>query len=366
VKKIILLGAGHANLEVLKALNTEETAENKFVLISPTQSIQYSGMIPRLIMGEIQPSQLSVAVKDFAEKKGVEFVQGRASQIDLTMKQVKLEDGQKLNFDVLSINIGGSPGKIETQCPHNTVYLKPFTEFFEKWHSIQGLCSSCRKIAFVIVGGGAAAVEIAIALKLRLMRNNAKSSTVHLVTRGNRICQSYKEPISAELLKSILALGIKVHFNEDIESIPDKYLTLKNGEKIKFDYIFVSTPNQPAILDIQPKPKQDSSGFYLSDKKLQLAPLVFIAGDCANINGISNLPKSGVIAVHEGRMLVKNIRSGLSEGELLEFDASSKTLNILVDGESSARLIWGDATFSGKIAMKIKNWIDNKYMKKFR
>lgn len=361
-----MLGAGHANLEVLQALHPDEIMKNKVVLISPAPLTQYSGMIPRLIMGEIQPNQLSIEVKVFAERKGVEFIEGRAVKIDLKAKTASLVDGRIMTFDILSINIGGTPKKIETQCPHNTVYLRPFSDFFQKWHYIQGLCSSCRNLSFVIVGGGAAAVETAIALKVRLIRNNSKSNPVHLITRGNRLCDSYTNEISASLLKSVQSLGIMVHFNEDVDSIPDRYLILKSGEKIQFDYIFVSTPNHPATLEIQPTPVRDSGGFFLSDKKLQLMRTVFISGDCSNIENISNLPKSGVIAVHEGKLLVKSIRSVLEGQEPLEFVPSSKTLNIVVDGNNSARLIWGQHSFSGKFAMKIKNWLDNKYMKKFR
>lgn len=366
MKKIVLLGAGHANLEVLKALTPTDTLENNYLLISPFQSGQYSGMIPRLIMNEIQPGDLTIEHKAFAKKRNVRFIEGKADQVDLEKKELILSNGQKESFDILSINIGGSPKKIETQCPHNTVYLKPFSEFFEKWHYIQGLCSACRNLNFVVVGGGAAAVETAVALKVRLKRNKAKSSEVHLVTRGSQLGHSYDKSISAALLKSVQDIGIKVHFDENVNTIPDKFLILKNGEKIQFDYIFVSTPIIPSKLDVHPPPNLDSSGFFLANKKLELAPSVFITGDCANIMGISNLPKSGVIAVHEGRLLEKNIRLALTGGDLLDFTLAPKTLNIVVDGDNSARFIWGNISFTGKITMRLKNWIDERYMKKFR
>lgn len=365
MKKIILLGAGHSNLEVLKALTPADGLENNYLLISPSDSTQYSGMIPKVIMGEIEPADLYIEHKKFAEKKNVRFLEGKADQVDLEKKEVILTNGDRENFDILSINIGGSPKKIATECAHNTVYLKPFTDFFEKWHYIQSLCSACRNLNFVVVGGGAAAVETAVALKIRLIRNKAKSGQVHLFTRGNVLCPNYTGSISACLLRSVQDIGINVHFNENVESIPDKYLILKSGEKIQFDYIFVTTPNSPSKLEILPH-HSDPYGFFLTNKRFELAPSVFVTGDCASIKGIPNLPKSGVIAVHEGRLLAKNIRLTLAGKEPLDFTPPTRTLNIVVDGDNTARCVWGTFSFRGTLGMQLKNVIDERYLNKFR
>lgn len=364
MKTTIFVGAGHANLEILQALTPEETSSNRFILVSPHPMVRYSGMIPRLIMGEIEAEDLSVNAKQFAQSKKIEYLETKVLRIDDNGKTIHLDNGQTLNFDILSLNIGGNPKRIESAVPYNTVYLKPFDEFIFKWREIQRICSACQPLTFVVVGGGAAALETAFALKVRLKRNGARKSEVHLITRGNRVCSNYSDRISQLLLNDLLKMGISVHLEQSVDNIIDKSITLKNGRKINFDYIFVSTPITPSAIEISAAVNYDARGFLQSDAALQVAPHIFAAGDCISIAGTS-LPKSGVIAVRSGQFLIKNIRRALNGLTLFKFQPPVRTLNIIVNGDNSARFILGNFSFSGKLAMKIKNWIDEKYINKF-
>ena len=67
MKTVVLIGSGHAHLEVLKALTTEVVAKHRFILISPSRQTYYSGLIPRLIIGEFQERNLKINSADFAE-----------------------------------------------------------------------------------------------------------------------------------------------------------------------------------------------------------------------------------------------------------------------------------------------------------
>ena len=70
MKTIILAGSGHAHLEVIKAFSKNETTAHRFLLISPHRHTYYSGLIPRLIAGEIDAKNLTINSADFAEAKG--------------------------------------------------------------------------------------------------------------------------------------------------------------------------------------------------------------------------------------------------------------------------------------------------------
>lgn len=355
MKTVVLIGSGHAHLEVLKALTAEEIAKHRFILISPSRQTYYSGLIPRLITGEIEDKNLTIKSADFAESKGVIFVQDEVQSVDQVNKTAILKSGDHIDFNLLSINVGGTPILIPSEAPFNTVYLRPLDEFMPKWREIQRICSSCVKPRFVIVGGGAAAVEVAAALRIRLNKNQAINSEVHLVSKGTRLCENYTVKISELIQQSLLKSGIKIHLNEPVSQIHQKTIKLRQGGDLEFDSIFIVTPTRPS--EIFPG-KVDS--------RLRLSSSIFAAGDGTEMSDYPNLPRSGVIAVHQGRHLVHSLRNVLNNLEPAVFKIKTKQLNILITGENSARLVWGNFSFEGKWPLRLKNWIDHRYMSSFR
>ncbi len=223
-----------------------------------------------------------------------------------------------------------------------------------KWREIQRICSACVKPRFVVVGGGAAAVEVATALRIRLNKNQAKNSEVHLVSKGTRLCESYTVKISEQIKQSLLKSGIKIHLNEPVSQIHQKTIKLLQGGDLEFDSIFIVTPTQPSEI---------LSGRV--DTKLRLSPCIFAAGDGTEMADYPNLPRSGVVAVHQGRHLVHSLRNVLNDLEPSDFKIKNRQLNILITGENSARLVWGNFSFEGRWPLRLKNWIDQRYMSSF-
>lgn len=354
MKNVVLLGSGHAHLEILKALTTEEIARHRFFLISPCRQTYYSGLIPRLITDEIKDEDLAINSADFAELKGFKFIQDEVESLDQVSKTVSLKSGKKINFDLLSINIGGTPTRIPSDTPFTNIYLRPFDEFMPKWREVQRICNACVNPRFLVVGGGAAAVEVAAALRIRLNKNQEKTGEVHLISKSSRLCESYPQKISEQIRLSLLRRGIKVHLNEPVNHIHQKALKLSHDVNLEFNFIFIVTPTQPSKLL-----------FGKVDSKLRLSANIFAAGDATEMIDHPHLPRSGVIAVHQGRHLVQNIKDALNDLEPSNFRIPAKQLNILIAGEDSARLVWGDFSFEGKWPLRIKNWIDRRYMSGF-
>lgn len=354
MKTVILAGSGHAHLEVIKALSKKETTAHNFVLISPHRQTYYSGLIPRLITGEIEASDLTINSADFAEAKGLTFIQDSVQSVDQANNFISLASGRKLHFDLLSLNVGGTPKKLPTEAPFNTIYLRPFDEFMPKWREVQRICSACVSPKFVVVGGGAAAVEVATALRIRLNRNQARKSKVHLVSKSSRLCESYSQKTSSLILQSLLNFNVHVHLNESVNEIFLKYIKMANGEKLEFDSIFIVTPTEPSEI-ISTK----------TDSTLRVSSNIFAVGDATSMLDQPNLPRSGVMAVHQGRHLIKNIRNILNGHAATDFIIHEKQLNILITGDKSARLVWGGFSFEGSWPLQIKNWIDRRYMEKF-
>lgn len=367
MKKIVLVGAGHSHLEIIQALTLEQTSADEIILISPEENTYYSGAIPRFISGDLRIEQLTINSALYAQAKGVKFIQGSVVSADLNQKLLTLDSGQSINYDVLSLNVGGTPTKIQSKSsPYRTIYLKPFSAFMQNWKEVQKNCISCHSPNFVVIGGGAAAFETAIALKNRLVRFKSFNGQVHIVSKGIRLCDSYSSEISAALLQSAQRLRISVHLAENITRIEDSFVKLKDGSQLKFDYIFIATQTEASSIRIVGNSVEFRNGFPVVDSYLQLAKDAFGSGDGVVLKGHDRLPKSGVVAVHEGRHLYNSIMAAIHNQKLEEFRVPRRLLNILITGDQRARAVWGEFSFEGQCIAKVKSWIDEGYVKKFK
>lgn len=354
MKTIILAGSGHAHLEIIKSLSKRETSENQFILISPNKDTYYSGLIPSLIAGKIEANNLTIKSAEFAEAQGIHFIQDLVQSVDQEKSSLTLAGGKILKFDLLSMNIGGEVVEMISKLNDEIVYLRPLDAFLKKWSNIQRIYGQDTSPRFIVVGGGAAAVEVATALRIHLNNMRATSGEIHLISKGPRLCENYSEKVSAAIITSLIKLNISVYLNEYVEEIVSKTLNLKNGTNIEFDSIFVVTPTRPS--------KLLTGGI---DSKLRYSNNIFAAGDAAIMTNFPRLPRSGVIAVHQGRHLAQSIRKFLEGLCPKDFIIPQNQLNILISGHKTARLVWGSFSIEGNWPFRIKNWIDERYINSF-
>jgi NADH dehydrogenase FAD-containing subunit len=354
LKRILLVGSGHSHLEVLKSLHEEDMQGNEFTLISPCRETYYSGLLPRYLMGKIPIEKIQIPSFQYAESKGVKTIQDKIVQFDSLKKRAVFDSGRELEYDILSLDIGGVPQEIQIENPQDVLSIKPFPQFIQKWQETEKLFRLNSKIKLVVVGGGPAAVEVASALRLNLNRNASSDSEVHLVTRGQNLCSQYPSEISFKIQKSLEKLGVKIHFGEEVKRIDSGFLKLQNNQSIAYDKVFLALPSR------RPNLTQKSIG-----NNLLLCPNVFAVGDCAKMDGFPDLPRSGVTAVKQGRHLAINLKLLLQNKDLLEFNASFTQLNILLSGWDLGRIVWGRFSLESKFSLKLKNHIDDKYMASF-
>lgn len=369
MKRIIFVGAGHANLEVIKSLSDQQDLDASYTLISPEKSAFYSGLLPRFVLGELSSEALTINLERLCDLNRINFVQARALHIDPDKRFILASNGARFEFDYLFLNVGGIPTKLSTdpESEVRSIYVKPITAFVDRWRDIQRECSACRELIFAVIGGGAASVEIATALSLRLGKNGANRSRVHLFTRDSVLAKIYDTKVTRSLLHSLRQTGIEVHLNHDVVETKNRRLIFR-GEKEPFHYDFLfpilalSSPPSIDIVNIQ----RDSFGFVVVDGFLRAHTNVFAAGDCTTFAPSKFLPRSGVTAVQQGRLMAYNLRNLLSKNSKLKpFVPPKAQLNILLSGPNSAHAIFGKHFFAGKTALRLKNYIDNRYMKSF-
>ena len=158
MKRVVLIGAGHAHLVVLRSLAEKPLYNARIALVSPYAKQVYSGMLPGILAGHYRRAEAEVDIAALAERGQVEFVQGRVQHLDADRRTVTLESGQDSSYDFASINAGA---RVDASLPgaERALPVKPYEELLARLRS-------AGRVA--VVGAGAAGAEIAMALRHRV------------------------------------------------------------------------------------------------------------------------------------------------------------------------------------------------------
>ena len=105
-KHLVIVGAGHAHLTVLKNLKEFKDSGHRVTVVSSNPMHYYSGMGPGMLSGIYRPEEISFNVKKMSEDRGTAFIEDYVVKIRPQEKKIDLHSGNEISYDVLSLNTG--------------------------------------------------------------------------------------------------------------------------------------------------------------------------------------------------------------------------------------------------------------------
>ena len=106
---IVLLGAGHAHLEVLRRFALRPEPGVRLTLIGREPETPYSGMLPGLLRGEYTHQQAHIDLAPLAAMAKARLILAEATAFDPEARTIAIADRPEVGFDLLSIDVGGVP-----------------------------------------------------------------------------------------------------------------------------------------------------------------------------------------------------------------------------------------------------------------
>ncbi len=363
-KRILLLGGGHANIQVLHGLASLDASEIQVTLISDSRFSPYSGMIPSFMAGVYKANQLHFDLESICHRYGFQFVEAKVTRIEASQNKVETSNGQIFEYDICSINLGIQPQEILGHPEDmSIVYLKPISKLIEKWEKIKTSEQEIKDIT--VIGGGAGAFEIAVACRRFFSRADQK---IRMITGSHLLLAEHSKLTRQWARQSLSKLRIDLVEGKRVEKIEDTQLVLNDGTSIKQQICFIGiTAKAPSLFRDSNLPR-DEQGFVLVDAKLRVQSFenIFAAGDCCHF-APKNLPKAGVYAVRQGPILLQNIQALLNEKlSMVDYKPQKNFLTILVSGENQGIASYANFAVRGRLAWILKNRIDLKFMTRFQ
>jgi selenide,water dikinase len=318
------------------------------ILVTPAPHQIYSGMVPGVVAGHYALAEARIDLARVAGRAGVHLRLDRALALQAPERSLVLEKSGKLQYDLLSLDVGSAPDTRVPGSAEHAIAMKPFEAALEK------LLKSKAAGRIAMVGAGAAGVEMAMAL-----RQGGSAVTLY----------SDKPMFSGSLAKrvepALRSRGIVLK-EIPVERVEPGPAVLAAGTKESFDLVLWTAGAAPHRWLGESALARDDRGFVLVEPSLRSAshPDVFAAGDCATLRGAPH-PKSGVYAVRHAPMLAENLRRTLRGERLAPYQPQKKSLVLLSCGAKYAIAARGGWSAEGAWVWRWKDWIDRRFVRSF-
>ncbi len=364
----LLVGAGHAHLSILKNLSQFLVKNHEVTVINAGIYHYYSGMGPGMLAGTYSPRQIRFHVEKMVKNQGGHFIHDQVVSLDPENQFVRTASGRTISYDVVSFNTGSHvpyPGLEKNRNRENILFpVKPIRNLFFARNKIISLLKHKRP-KIVVVGGGAAGVEIAANIKA-LSENYEQETDITLISASDLLTR-FSNRFRIEVKKMLQQLRIDLMEHVTVTSVSNHTALLSNGMALPCDLVLWAAGVIPSPLFKNSGLSTDSDGGLLVNEYLQSIqfPNIFGGGDCISFK-YQRLEKVGVYAVRQNPILFKNLTHFAARKPLIPFIPQKDFLVILNMGNNRGLLKWKRVILQGKAAFRIKDFIDRAFMKKFQ
>lgn len=342
MKTLLLVGGGHAHLYVIQKLRKRIEKGLKVVLISDKDMQYYSGMAARAVAGDIGPSDMGIALKLFCEAHQVTFIKGKVMGVNTKEKTAQTQEGEVFSYDWIAFDVGSEAKK--SLANKHAHFVKPLSDLKHLMDQLSGLKMANAPIEMVVVGTGDAGIEIGFAAYAFCKSKALPCKLTFVGKKPPYLRGLYPEVewVSRDLAESLMAHGC--------------------------DVLIEATGIQAPELFKASEMATDADGYLLVNECLQslCAKEVFGAGDCVALSAFLNLPKNGVYAIRQAKVLAQNLLNAVDNKPLVAFYPQKRYLSIVDLGLGQAAFRYGRLSIVGRWPYHLKKWIDDGYMKKIK
>ena len=365
-KHLVLIGGGHAHMVTLAKLHTYIERGHRVTVIGPSDHHYYSGMGPGMLGKTYSPDDIRFKTRHVVEKQGGTFIRDKAVGIRAGEKKVELASGATVDYDVISFNAGSHVPRLDLPEDARDVYaVKPIERLMAAQARILALAAQ-KRITIGILGGGPSSAEVAGNI-WQLTRHIRGHAPVVKIFAGRRFMARFPDKVSARIHRVLTQRGIEINTDGYVKSIRTGVVTLASGKSHALDFIFLAMGVQPNPIFKTSALATGPDGGLRVNEFLQSVdhPEMFGGGDCIYFEK-QPLDKVGVYAVRQNPVLYHNLMAALEDAPLQSFDPGGDYLLIfnLGGGIGVLRKRW--LLMEGKLAFKIKDYIDRKFMKEFQ
>jgi hypothetical protein len=352
MKHLILVGAGHAHMHVLKQFVLAPLPNTKVTLIAPNPGNSDGHVMERFL----HPSEQQAAPRNewikLIRRTKVHWIDDYMTRIDTNQKMIYTKKGVQLPYDVVSMNIGAKatfpdlPGLKDHTLSIKKNTLTPFQ-----------INTLVKAHTSAIVGNTAFAFDFALSLRDRRKRHGV-DGPVYLVTNGEFLPELLNGAKRIKIEKWLLKRGVVPITNSVVNQVSsyvneEKTLYFEDGRSIDVHAVgWLAEPSANPVL-FESGLNVDQYGFIMAGPTLQMVgnDSVFAVGACKTFIGSPSMDRTRIFAQQEANILWANLQQYVNpsfmKSKMKVFVPHRNRFAILNAGFQQTVLLYQDWVFTG-------------------
>jgi selenide,water dikinase len=350
-------------------------------LVDPQRWLYYSGMVPEYLGGVYDLDEIRIDLERLAREAGISFVREQAAALDPEARLVTTAAGTEHSYDVLAVDVGA----VNPAVPDAAVATKPIFRIRELEPAIrEALASPSGTLRLVVVGGGAAGVEVALNVTGRFRAaGRADDLTLTIVEQKNQLLPRFPAGMQDYVASRLRERGASLRLGATVEAVEQRgagaHVRMQSaghdaGAVRAGAVLWATGTVGPAFLRESGLPTDDRGFLRVTDSlRVPTHPRIFAAGDCATLLE-RPLPKVGVHAVKQGPDLRANLDRTLrhlSTGapppapSLTSFRPYPVAPLVLSTGTREGLWTAGSVWAAHPWLLRLKHWIDRRWIRRY-
>ena len=356
-------------MQVLRSLAMRPLAGVRLCVVLDRPEAVYSGMVPGFVAGDYRAEELEIDVVPLARRARARVLLAPALRILPGERRIELEGRPPLSYDVASLDLGsGVRGAELPGVRDHALATRPIRGFVDALDArLARAGEEGRPLRLVIVGGGAAGLELAFTLGWRCA-GRGRPVEIAVVCASDDVLPGYPRRVAARARREALARGVRLRCGTRVTGVEKDALRIEGGGREPCDLaVWAAGAAAPAPIADSPLPR-DAQGFVRVGPTLQVVghDELFAAGDCAALEHAPWVRKAGVYAVRAGPPLERNLRAFVEGRPLRAYRPQRDFLSLLHLGDRRALCAKWGAVAVGRSVWRAKDRIDRRFVRRFR
>lgn len=362
--RLVLVGAGHTHLHLVREADRLRAAGLEVTLIAPRR-FQYSGLATGVLSGALAVDEAEIDVAALAVAFGVRHLPRTVTAIDRSARVLTLAGEATEPFDLLSLNIGSLAADRHELAAYPDVWpVKPLANLFALRARIETEIARDRTSPRIVVaGGGQSALEVAASL-CGLIERAGLHPDVTVIPPD--FGATLPEVARTRLLQTLTARGVGFR-SGIVVGREAQACRLQDGVVLPCDHLVLATGlTAPSLIADLGLPA-DEDGRLRVTQTLQSVDdaTIFAAGDCAVIRGHAR-PAAGVFGVRAAPVLLDNLIALGRDRPLRLYHPQKRWLSIMDLGDGRGLATRGGLWSLGRAAMWLKRRLDQDFIRRMR
>jgi NADH dehydrogenase FAD-containing subunit len=354
VSDLLLVGAGHAHLYLVKRARDLVDAGYRVQLLAP-RYFDYSGVASARATGVLPDDAGRIDVAALAAGSGVRWHQGTLVGLDQQARVAVTSDGTRMTYDVLSLNIGSVVSLADVDVHPSVIRVKPLSGLADLDARIRTARPPGATVT--VVGGGASGMELSAHLSAR-----GDVAEVRLLHSGSVLGPGLPKGGRRRVARLLASRGVTVRTGCVVHRIGERETLCVDGTTVPHDVALLAAGlAAPALLaelglgDERGVPVRETLQHADRDE-------VYAAGDCAHFLP-GALPRIGVHGVRQGPVLLASLLARTRGEPSPVYEPQRRALSILDLGDGVGLAVRGRWWWYGAGALRLKRYIDRRWVR---